>query len=105
MRGYGYTVIEAGNGLEALALCDEGGYKFDLLITDVVMPKMGGRELAKKLSAQLPNIKILFTSGYTADAVVRHGVIEINSNFIQKPFTPENLANKIREILDNSPKR
>jgi YesN/AraC family two-component response regulator len=91
--------------LEALALCDEGGYKFDLLITDVVMPKMGGRELAKKLSAQLPNIKILFTSGYTADAVVRHGVIEINSNFIQKPFTPENLANKIREILDNSPKR
>ncbi len=73
-------------------------------MTDVVMPQMGGRELAEKLTAKLPNLKILFTSGYTDDAVVRHGVIETNTNFIQKPFSPESLATKIRLILDNSNK-
>ncbi len=73
-------------------------------MTDVVMPQMGGRELAEKLTAKLPNLKILFTSGYTDDAVVRHGVIETNTNFIQKPFSPESLATKIKLILDNSNK-
>ena len=70
-------------------------------MTDVVMPQMGGRELAEKLRSRLPDIKILFTSGYTDDAVVRHGVIEADTNFIQKPFSPDKLAEKIREILDN----
>ena len=100
----GYTVIEASNGAEALEIYDAGDCKFDLLMTDVVMPQMGGRELAEKLTAKLPNLKILFTSGYTDDAVVRHGVIETNTNFIQKPFSPESLATKIKLILDNSNK-
>ncbi len=98
----GYTVIAARNGFEALELCDDGNCNFDLLMTDVIMPQMGGRELAEKLTKRLPKIPVLFTSGYTDDAVVRHGTIEINTNFIQKPFTPEALATKIRGILDNS---
>lgn len=97
----GYEVIEAENGLKALAIC-ESGVHIDLLLTDVVMPKMGGRELAAKLTEKCPDVLILFTSGYTDDAVVRHGVIGANTNFIQKPFSPELLANKIREILDGS---
>jgi two-component system, cell cycle sensor histidine kinase and response regulator CckA len=95
----GYTVIEAGNGLEALAKTN-GGTHIDLLITDVVMPKMGGRELAEKLVENFPAIKVLFTSGYTDDAIIRHGIIEAHTNFIQKPFTPDSLARKIRVVLD-----
>ena len=97
----GYTVFEAQNGIEALELCHQGDCKFDLVMTDVVMPKMGGRELVEKLTMKIPNLRILFTSGYTDDAVVRHGVIETNANFIQKPFTPEALTNKVRSILDD----
>ncbi len=97
----GYRVIEAGDGLEALELCRED-YSIDLLMTDVVMPKMGGRELSEKLIKTLPKLKILYTSGYTDDAIVRHGVIGLNKNFIQKPFTPEALSSKIRAILDNT---
>ncbi|HLM61287.1 MAG TPA: response regulator, partial [Pyrinomonadaceae bacterium] len=98
----GYTVIEAGNGLEALKICEQSDFSFDLLMTDVVMPEIGGRELSEILKSKLPDLRVLFTSGYTDDAIVRHGVIEINSNFIQKPFSPEMLASKVREILDNS---
>jgi YesN/AraC family two-component response regulator len=72
-------------------------------MTDVVMPQMGGRELAEKLKLKFPNLKILYTSGYTDDAVMRHGVIEANTNFMQKPYTPEAITNKIRQILDNLP--
>jgi PAS domain S-box-containing protein len=95
----GYTVHEAADGFEALEICEQNDCKFDLLMTDVVMPKMGGRELAEKLTARLPDLRILFTSGYTDDAVVRHGVIEVGTNFIQKPFTPGSLAKKVRELL------
>ncbi len=98
----GYTVIEAVNGAEALELCEKGEHKFHLVLTDVVMPKMGGRELAELLHEKLPDLPILFTSGYTDDAVVRHGVIESGKNFIQKPFTPDSLAKKLRECLDSS---
>lgn len=97
----GYTVIEAQNGVEALSICSSRECKFHLLMTDVVMPQMGGRVLADTLSERSPDLKVLFTSGYTDDAVVRHGIIETNTNFIQKPFTPEDLSNKLREILDN----
>jgi nitrogen-specific signal transduction histidine kinase/ActR/RegA family two-component response regulator len=99
----GYTVFEAGNGAEALALCDKHDCHIDLLMTDVVMPQMGGRELAERFAAVYPRMRILFTSGYTDDAVVRHGVIETGMNFIQKPFTLDALARKIREVLDASP--
>jgi PAS domain S-box-containing protein len=100
----GYTVFEAHNGLEALKICEQRDYKFDLLMTDVVMPEMGGRELADLLKEKLPDLQVLFTSGYTDDAVVRHGVIELGTNFIQKPFTPDLLAKKIWELLDSSEK-
>jgi CheY-like chemotaxis protein len=100
----GYKVIEAINGIEALQICARQG-PIDLLLTDVVMPQMGGRELSEKLRETIPDVRILFTSGYTDDEVVKHGVIEIDTNFIQKPFTPESLAQKVREVLDNGKKK
>ena len=96
----GYTVSEAGNGIEALEICGQGKCVIDLLITDIVMPQMGGRELAEKLAAEYPQLKVLFTSGYTDDSVVRHGMVEAEINFIQKPFTPTALALKVRRTLD-----
>ncbi len=96
----GYTVIEARNGVEALELCENGDCKFDLLMTDVVMPQMGGRELAEKLIEKLPNLQILFTSGHNDNMMMRHGLIETNVNFIQKPFTFDALARKVRELLN-----
>jgi CheY-like chemotaxis protein len=96
----GYTILEARNGVEAIAICEEHGSQIDLLLTDVVMPQMGGRELAERLAPIYPRMQILFSSGYTDDAVVRHGVIAAGTNFIQKPFTPQGLAHKVREVLD-----
>jgi CheY-like chemotaxis protein len=96
----GYTVLEAQNGVEASAIFEKGERRIDLLVTDVVMPLMGGRELAERLAQTHPQLRVLFTSGYTDDAVVRHGVIEAGTNFVQKPFTPNVLARKIREVLD-----
>ncbi len=102
LKDCGYTVIEARNGIEALAVCENIGCRFDLLMTDDVMTQMGGRELAEKLTEKLPRLRVLFTSGYTDDAVVRHGVIETGTNFLQKPFTPDELAQKVIEMLDAS---
>jgi PAS domain S-box-containing protein len=96
----GYTVLEAQNGVEAISLCEKQDCQIDLLMTDVVMPQMGGRELAERFARVYPWMKILFTSGYTDDAVVRHGVINAETNFIQKPFTPDRLAHKVRKVLD-----
>jgi CheY-like chemotaxis protein len=98
----GYTILEARHGVEALSICEEHGSEIDLLLTDVVMPQMGGRELAERFAPLYPQMRILFTSGYTDDAVVRHGVIAAGTNFIQKPFTPQGLAHKVREVLDDS---
>ena len=69
-------------------------------MTDVLMPQMGGSELAEKLTEIQPDLRILFTSGYTDDAVIRHNIIDADNNFIQKPFTFDSLTNKVREILD-----
>jgi CheY-like chemotaxis protein len=102
LEGCGYTVIEAGNGAEALSLCEKTDCQIDLLMTDVVMPQMGGRELVERFVHIYPQTQILFTSGYTDDEVVRYGVVEAGTNFIQKPFTPHGLALKVREILDGS---
>ncbi len=100
LEACGYRVIEAANGLEALALCEAENRKIDLLLTDVVMPKMGGRELAEKLAQKYPHIRLLYTSGYTDDAVIRQGIMTEDMNFIQKPFDFDELAKKIRELLD-----
>ncbi|MCD9185109.1 MAG: PAS domain S-box protein [Pyrinomonadaceae bacterium] len=100
LQACGYRVIEASNGIEALKLCERTLIQFDLLLTDVVMPEMGGRELSEKLAKLYPKIKVLFTSGYTDDAIVRHGVINEGANFLQKPFTFDALARKVRQLLD-----
>jgi CheY-like chemotaxis protein len=100
LESCGYTVLEAKNGIEALEVCESKDKKIDLLITDIVMPQMGGRELAEKLAESHPHIRVLFTSGYTDDAIVRHGLINDDSKFIQKPFTLDALARAVREMLD-----
>jgi CheY-like chemotaxis protein len=97
LKGYGYRVIPATNADEALLLCK--GERIDLLLTDVVMPGVGGRELASRLEELRPDIKVLFMSGYTGDAIVRHGVLDEGAKFIQKPFSPAELARKVRAIL------
>jgi PAS domain S-box-containing protein len=100
LEEFGYTILAARNGVEAVSICEEQGSEIDLLLTDVVMPEMGGRELAERFAPLYPQMRILFTSGYTDDAVVRHGVIAAGTNFIQKPFTPQGLMRKVREVLD-----
>ncbi len=101
LRQRGYKVMTAPNGPAALHLAASCRDKIDLLLTDVVMPQMGGRKLAETLLAGHPELSVLFMSGYTDDAVVRHGVLQANTNFLQKPFTPNSLAKKVREILDH----
>jgi len=99
LRELGYNVIEAANGEEALYLAREHGGEIHLLFTDVVMPKMGGRVLADKLTNIYPQARVLFTSGYTDSAIVHHGVLDPDIAFIQKPFSPAALTRKIREVL------
>src|SRR5262249_4457373 len=100
LESCGYTVLEARNGIEALEFCKTYEGDIDLLLTDIVMPQIGGRELSEKMLQAYPHICILFSSGYTDDAIVRHGILEEDANFIQKPFTLEALARRVRELLD-----
>jgi PAS domain S-box-containing protein len=101
LRGQGYTVLEASTGEEALKVAKEtGGDGIGLLLTDVVMPGISGPELARSLEPLLPKIKVLYMSGYTDNAIVHHGVLDEEVNYIQKPFTLSSLARKVREILD-----
>jgi PAS domain S-box-containing protein len=95
----GYTVLEAENGDEAIAVCREHSGRIQLLVTDVVMPKMSGLELAETLAADSPSMKVLYISGYTDKAIAHHGVPEEGAAFLQKPFTPQALTTKIREVL------
>jgi PAS domain S-box-containing protein len=101
---HGYTVIEAGNGVEALSVFAQHTAAIHLVITDVVMPVMGGRELASRLVSARPDTRILYLSGYADNAVVRHGVLEPGCAFLQKPFSKDALLRKVREVLDGPPK-
>lgn len=96
----GYQVLEATNGGAALLLCERHTEQIHLLITDVVMPEMSGRELSDRLSLLRPDMKVLFMSGYTNNAIVHQGVLEEGAHFIQKPFSPDVLARKVRDVLD-----
>ena len=95
----GYKVIEADNGESALAVIEAHRQSIDLLLTDVVMPKMGGRELAERIREARPDVRTLFMSGYTGDTIVRHGVVEADVAFLQKPIRPEVLLDKVDEVL------
>ncbi|MFO0745024.1 MAG: PAS domain-containing protein [Myxococcota bacterium] len=100
LRRHGYKVFESHDGVHALALAKARKEPIDLLLTDVVMPAMGGRLLAEHLAVVHPETRVLFMSGYTDDAVVRHGVLESGVAFLQKPLTPELLTRRVREVLD-----
>src|SRR6266404_538908 len=95
----GYKVLASSNGTDALQILEEHSHGVDLIVTDVVMPQMSGRELAERALAISPETKVLFMSGYTNDAIVRHGVLNPGTSFIQKPFAPDALARKVREVL------
>jgi two-component system, cell cycle sensor histidine kinase and response regulator CckA len=98
----GYTVVTAENGEEALRVSREYSGPIDLMITDVVMPKMGGPKLAAQLLAERPQMKALFLSGYAENTMLRHGGVDVGSRFLSKPFSLSTLANKIREVLECS---
>ena len=102
LEEYGYTLICASNGQEALRICDEFDGRIPLMITDVVMPNMSGRELAERLTVRRPETQVLYMSGFTDDAIFRHGLIDHEMLFIQKPFSADSLAVKVRELLDRT---
>jgi two-component system, cell cycle sensor histidine kinase and response regulator CckA len=98
----GYKVLRGSNGAEAIGVAEKHGDRIDLLVTDVVMPGMSGAEMAAQLVLHHPEMKVLFTSGYTDDAIVRHGVLDEGVSFIGKPYTPSALAKKVREVLNRA---
>jgi CheY-like chemotaxis protein len=100
LRSHGYEVLSAGSGGEALGAVEKRPGGIDLLVTDVVMPGMSGPDLAAVLQSRLPQVKLLFMSGFTDDAVVRHGVLHEQVAFLQKPYTPLALLTKVRQVLD-----
>jgi two-component system cell cycle sensor histidine kinase/response regulator CckA len=103
LAAQGYSVLEAANGHEALAASEGFAGEIHLLITDVVMPGMSGRELAERLSRKRPAMRVLFMSGYTDDAILQHGVLDGETAFMNKPFPPASLLEKVRELLGGIP--
>ena len=98
----GYDVLTACNGQDGLRMAREHqGPEIPLVVTDVIMPQMGGKVMAEWLKSTYPDIKVLFTSGYTNDAIARHGVLEPGVAFLPKPYTPATLTQKVREMLDS----
>ena len=102
LQARGYTVLAAADAGAALELADRYVKRIDLLLTDVVMPGVNGRELAIRLAKQRRDIRVLFVSGYTGEAIRQHGLLELDAAFLQKPFTPDVLARRVRDILDGA---
>ncbi|MBW1999291.1 MAG: response regulator, partial [Deltaproteobacteria bacterium] len=100
LRGYGYHVLEARSGDEALKMCDKVKGPIHLLLTDVIMPGVSGKDLGERIRSQRTELKVLYMSGYTDNTISHHGVLEAGLSFIQKPFTPQALARRVREVLD-----
>ena len=99
---FGFRVLQAPSGEDALTVLEQANGGVDLLLTDIVMPHMSGRELARQLAGRRPNLKIIFMSGYAEQAAVRNGLLDPNQAFISKPFTPEALVRKLRSVLDGA---
>ncbi len=99
MTSNGYHVLEADGGKAALAICDTYSETIDMLLTDVIMPRMGGIDLSDLVVKLRPDIKTLFMSGYTDDSIINRGAFGADTVFIEKPFTPDALARKVRDIL------
>lgn len=103
LSGTGYQVLEACDGVQALEVAVAHKGTIDILVTDVVMPRLSGRELASRITSERPGVKVLFISGYTDDSIFRHGVLEGGVAYLQKPFNLKSIAQKIREVLDGQP--
>jgi CheY-like chemotaxis protein len=102
LEARGYVVLEANDGREGLAAFESHRGKIDLLVSDVVMPRLGGRELAESARVIQPGLKVLFLSGHTEDVLLREGIHK-GTPFLQKPYLPTELAHKVREVLDAGP--
>jgi CheY-like chemotaxis protein len=102
LQGYGYNVLDAGDGDEAVIVSLQHPEPISLLVTDVVMPRLGGRALSERLRALRPGLKTLYVSGYADDAVLRHDVAHEQVAFVQKPFSPVSIGLRIREVLDGA---
>ncbi len=100
METSGYSVLAAANGREGLLICQQSRQPIHLLHTDVVMPEMSGPDLVNRIEHLYPQMRVLYMSGYTEDTIVHHGVLQEEINFIEKPFTPDSLALKVREVLE-----
>jgi len=97
---HGYNVLAASGGKQVTQILEQHTGKIDLLVTDVVMPELSGRQVADQTVGRFPLMKVLYMSGYTDDSVVRNGILEAEVAFLQKPFTPMALLRKVRQVLD-----